>query len=442
MTQHLFLAKFKDRRYHLFMPTMFIFSFIFALTLATNANAASSTLTWNEAINETVRNNSEVQSAEEALKSNRYTERAAYSTFLPQINANLALNRGQSQLSFGDNASGSNLYSATLTGNWNIFNGFQDWGRIEQADANTRVSALNAQITKAKVSYDLKSAYENLRYAIAYKKLTQEIIRRREENLRLVDLRFESGRENKGSVLLSRAYAEQARYDDLQAYNNQLVSSAQLARTLGRDENEELMAVDDIPGDPPEKVRPNFSELAQSVPEYRQSEAREEGAAAAVTVARSQFLPALNLSGTLGKLDTEFFPEQRDRWAFGVVLSYPLFMGGRDYNTTRSALAAESSARLTRVNLRRDVVSKLEQAFANYQQAVVKFKVDESFKNAAQTRAEIARKRYNNGLMTFEDWDVIENDLITRQKTYLQSRRDRILAEASWEQALGKGVLP
>ena len=38
------------------------------------------------------------------------------------------------------------------------------------------------------------------------------------------------------------------------------------------------------------------------------------------------------------------------------------------------------------------------------------------------------------------DWDIIENDLINRQKAYLQTKRDRISAEASWEQTQGKGV--
>jgi hypothetical protein len=44
--------------------------------------------------------------------------------------------------------------------------------------------------------------------------------------------------------------------------------------------------------------------------------------------------------------------------------------------------------------------------------------------------------------MTFEDWDLIETDLINRQKTELQARRDVVLAEAAFEQAQGKSVFP
>ena len=41
--------------------------------------------------------------------------------------------------------------------------------------------------------------------------------------------------------------------------------------------------------------------------------------------------------------------------------------------------------------------------------------------------ATIARGKYTTGLMTFEDWDLIENDLIAREKAALTTRRDAYL---------------
>jgi outer membrane protein len=57
-------------------------------------------------------------------------------------------------------------------------------------------------------------------------------------------------------------------------------------------------------------------------------------------------------------------------------------------------------------------------------------------------RSELGRAKYKNGLLNFEDWNAIESDLINRQKAKLQSQRDRVVAEAAWEQATGKGVIP
>ena len=68
-------------------------------------------------------------------------------------------------------------------------------------------------------------------------------------------------------------------------------------------------------------------------------------------------------------------------------------------------------------------------------------KVDSAYVEAAEAREKISRQKYNNGLSTFDEWDLIESDLIKRQKSLLLSERDRVVAEAAWEQVQGKGVL-
>jgi hypothetical protein len=70
-----------------------------------------------------------------------------------------------------------------------------------------------------------------------------------------------------------------------------------------------------------------------------------------------------------------------------------------------------------------------------------KLEVDALFVEAGTSRARIAKEKYNNGLLTFDEWDIIENDLITRQKTLVQTERDRVIAEALWEQVQGRGVI-
>ena len=85
---------------------------------------------------------------------------------------------------------------------------------------------------------------------------------------------------------------------------------------------------------------------------------------------------------------------------------------------------------------------KLKQAHAAFIEAHQKMEVDRAFSEATLAREKIARAKYNNGLLTFDNWDIIENDLINRQKASLQSQRDRVIAEAAWEQAQGKGVIP
>ena len=88
---------------------------------------------------------------------------------------------------------------------------------------------------------------------------TAETIRRREENLRLVQLRFQGGRENKGSLLLSQAALAQARFDNLQARNAKRLAQAQLARVLGLDHYEDLDITSEIPVTAPVEPKSNWA---------------------------------------------------------------------------------------------------------------------------------------------------------------------------------------
>jgi outer membrane protein TolC len=313
---------------------------------------------------------------------------------------------------------------------------------VSQAKAEADEAVASLQQTKAKVSSDLKTAYENVYYAREARKLSDEIIKRRSDNLRLVELRFESGHENKGSVLLSKANLQQANFDRLQADNVQDVSRAQLAKTIGADDAEGFDVAGEVPVQEPPSEEPNFISLATTTPDHHQAIARESQAEAAVTIARSGFFPSLNLTGTLGRQGTPSEGTRTDRWSVGAGISFPLFGGGKDYYSTQSASASYQAASSTRLDTDRDLLATLRSAFVRYREAVEKLKVDESFLQAARVRADIARNKYNNGLITFDDWDIIENDLISREKNFLTSGRDRVTAEAAWEQAQGKGALP
>jgi outer membrane protein TolC len=70
--------------------------------------------------------------------------------------------------------------------------------------------------------------------------------------------------------------------------------------------------------------------------------------------------------------------------------------------------------------------------------AISQVKVRETLFEAAKLQAEIARRQYSLGLVTFLDWDQTENALIDAERSLLASRRDAVLALATWERARGQ----
>jgi outer membrane protein TolC len=394
-----------------------------------------SVLVWETCVQETAANNPDLRAARANLAAASHKAEAAHSGNLPQLSAGASY----SDTSGSATVPGSS-YSTSLSLTQNLFSGFQDQARIEQGVANRTQAEAGLVAARAKLSQDLKAAYAGLRYAQDNVTLTEKIVLRLEENLRLVELRFEAGRENKGAYLLTKASLAQARYENLQARQAMVSAQTQLAKVLGRSEPGALEVLGSVPINEP-GVSPDFRQLAQQSPDLQQAQAQERSAVADVTLARAGYYPSLNLTGTVARDGQEWYPD-KDRRTVGVNLTIPLYSGGKDYYLTKSAAASLEAASSNKDNTEHQLRVRLRQAYAGYVESAEKLKVDQAFLDAAMMRSEIARSRYNNGLMSFDDWDRIESDLILRQKAYLQSLRERVVAEAGWEQAQGIGVIP
>jgi outer membrane protein TolC len=393
-------------------------------------------LTWEICVQEAWARNADVRTARATLEASQFQLQSAYSGYLPQLSASTSYTDITDPAATATSAP----YAASISITQNLFAGFQDQGKVAQGAANYTVAEAGLAAAAARLNHDLRSAFAGLSYAQTNVTLTDEIVRRLHENVRLVELRYEGGRENKGSFLLTKATLGQARFENLQARQALATAQAQLARALGREPSDELRVTGAVPGGAPD-AKPDFVRLAEQTPDYRQAAAQEKSAAAGVTLARAPLYPSLNLTGTTARDGANWFPDDSRR-TVGLTLSVPIFSGGKDYYGTKSAISSLAAATTGKESVDRQVLVKLKQAHAAFVESVEKLKVDQDFLEAAETRADIARAKYQNGLISFEDWDRIENDLILRQKTLLQSRRERVNAEAVWELTLGKGLMP
>jgi outer membrane protein TolC len=411
-------------------------------------HAAPNSLTWQAAVSEASRNNAELKAAQENLQAANANVQVARAGYLPSISASFtagvngsdATSRDLPPSSYSElQARTSDKYGASIEASETIFDGFATQSRVSQAQSRVQESEQQIQILKARLSYDLKTSYSGMMQAQRSLRLYQDIIKRREENLRLVELRFAAGQENKGAVRLSEAYLRQARFEEMQARDNFNVARSRLNKVLGRADDSSYDLRNDVPiQEIPGLV--DFTVLARNTPDFKLSQAQEQTATADLSLARSGFYPQLGVRGSIGRQDDQFFPENQS-WSLSLVLTLPLFSGGSDYYTRQGAINRLTAAGLARDNAERDIVARLRQAHVNLVESAERLKVDETFQDAVTLRAEIARSKYNNGLTTFDDWDLIESDLINRQRAVLSSQGNRVIAEAAWEQAQGRGAL-
>lgn len=410
--------------------TMLKFIFIFYFFTGAAFSEEVIFYSWKTCVELTKKNNLELKNSLLRLEQSLSQEKIYRSTFLPKVNAGLGYTNND-----------SSLYSASINVSQDLFSGFSDYKQIKKAKINTEISTINYQIKKAEVSYDLKTTYEGLLYANEYKALMDEILKRRIENLKMVELRFESGRENKGVALLSKAYLEQAKYEQIQAVNLKQKTKEYLSKILKIDIKINFDVKDLVPS-----ILNNYisgdklEDAVKSFPEYKKIVLDEKFSEINIDSQKAGFFPSLNFSASLSRSDEQFFPKGNN-WGAGLSLIIPLFNGGYDYYSMQNATLIYDESQINTIKIFDTLYVTYSNLINLHKENLQKLKSDALFLEASTVRAKIARSKYENGLLDFEEWDRIENELIQRQKEYLKTKKDCVTSEANIEKISGVGVI-
>jgi outer membrane protein TolC len=403
-----------------------------ACAAETNVPAA---LTLDDCLAEAARHQPEVAAAREAVLRAEFQYRAAFSAFLPQLSASASGSRQ------GGSANGvtANNFATTLQAQESLYTGGHDTALLAQRGYERDLARGELALTLAQFSYGVRSAFIQQLYNSALIGLSTAIATRRSGNVDLVSLRYDGGREHKGSLLRMQAILSQAQFDVQSAQRAFSVARQRLAAALGRDVP--VAAVQGQLVGAPLEARPDYAKLAATVPDVLIAQAKTKAAHEGVRVAKSEYLPTVSAGASITRSDDVFFP-QENGWTVGVQLNYPFFPGGRNIQNVRTAQSDERRFALLLRSHWNQAQVDLQQAFNDWQDAVERLRVQQEFLQAAELRAEISRNQYALGLLTFESWDIIENDLISQQRAELAARRDTLLTQAVWERVRGVSLLP
>lgn len=393
-------------------------------------------LSWEDCLKHAKSNNPDLKTSELDIANSQSLLEVSKSGFWPQLTGNLSY-ANESRTSSLLSSDFSTTSGASLVLSQNLFSGFLDVYKYSKASLNKKLAEINQVVTKAQIIYDLKNSFYTLAYSKNYLKLAKDIKARRETNQKMVQLRFEGGRENKGSLLLAKASTSQSALDILQGEHSLQEALQKLSQMVGVALSTDIQL--QIPQNSKSlEAEPAFEKIVEDAPEFLQIKIKEQMSASEVKIAQANYYPTINANYTIGKNGANWPPES-DKWSAGITLNIPIFSGGRDYYNEKAAYASWLSASFNKESMKDKVLVKIKKAYHDTVEAYEKYKVDKEFLDAALVRAEIARSKYNNGLIAFEDWDMVESDLIQRQKTFLESEKNKVMFYATYLQLLGDG---
>lgn len=423
------------------------------LCLSTDKCAAEEIIGWEDCVKEAKAQHPDLVTAREKVNQAKAAKEITRSAVLPQVTGTAAETTSNGTLISGSgtssgsgvasiqgsssSSSGPNTrYSYGGTVQQLLFDGFKTSYSLSSNERNIEAFRYNYDVTSSNVRLRLRTAYADLLAAQELVKVTEEIESRRRQSLELVKLRYEGGREHRGSLLTSEADLAQAIYDVNQAKRNIYLSQRQLIKELGKKTFTPFMATGGLEVKEADRDRPDFEKLSDTAPLLQQLIAQKEAARFGLSSAKAGFLPQVFATGGESNSNTNAFPD-RNQWSVGTSLTFPIFDGGNTIATVQQAKAVLGQAEASERSGRDGVILTLSNTWTQLQNTIDNVGVQRKVLEAAEVRAKIAEAEYSIGLLIYDNWIIIENDLVSAKKNFVNAELNALIAEANWIQAKG-----
>lgn len=319
-----------------------------------------------------------------------------------------------------------------------LFDSFQTPLQIRQAKAQANASSHAYERTKADIALQVAQQYFEVLRARALVRLQERVLERAKRLLEAAEAGYKAGTVAKLDVLRAQVQVRNAEVDLLAAQNQERIAMLTLRNLMGVGDD----FVFDVAEPAEERYKPlSLTEcLAQALrqrPEVREAEWQRESAQVARQLARINSLPVVNISGSYNRYPSTTRITDKE-WAINLIVSYPIFDGGRIKAELEQAKLQVEQAEL---NLKRTVDNiklQVHQAYTNWQNAVERLNAaQEAVKEASET-ARLTEEAYKVGAVSLIDVINAQVALAQAETQEIQARYDLYRAIYALRHAIGE----
>ncbi|MFZ1684261.1 MAG: TolC family protein [Candidatus Zixiibacteriota bacterium] len=290
--------------------------------------------------------------------------------------------------------------------------------------------------------FAVKEAFYSYLAAEQNYSVQQEAVKRSEEQLKLIQSRFELGSAALSDVLKQKVLYGNDKLALLAASNSITNSKANLSYTVGVDPQAETVYSSEY------TVRQYDGTLDDAIkfglehkPSLLSQEKSISSANTRLLAAKWDYLPKLGPTASYGYSKTWAgggFSETGTKLSYGFGLSWNIFDGFLRESRVASAKIARNNARAQMSDQRNQVVSQIKTAYLNIQQLKEQKTVSQANVDASTEDLKITQEKYNLGAATILDLLNAQVSLKQAQVTLIQADFDLNLAISRLENAMGK----
>ena len=418
----------------IFLPLLLVISAVLPLA----AQEAPLELSWADCVREALANNPALKAKKLVIDQYKYRYLSSYNAYFPvKVSHSIDLSR----------SGGSGVSPASK---WDL--GFSISAAEPLFDLKTISSVKSSKISYEKAAADYRNASANLRQSlysafvsllVAQEKVRVQtkIMAIRKESAELIKLKYDSGMESRGNMMVASALADQNKSDAQQAERSLNMARRELLGYMGSSDYRPLTAKAELQSPEYDLKAESVRAALENIPQVISSEKSVETAKQSLFSAKYDIFPTLYANQSLGWSGPSEFPSKRG-WAIGLSLNLPLLSGGITSYSNNTAAAksalksAEESLRGLKVSLENNIINAYDDFLNARDSAAVNVNVlkanEESYKES--------QIQYMAGKISFIDLEGVEKRMVDSQLAQLINLLNANTRKIALENLLGVGL--
>ncbi len=335
-------------------------------------------------------------------------------------------------------------YQADFSITQPIFTGGKLTRGVQIAKSNLKVAEIDELLARNDLALQVAQAYMGMLVAQEFLHVATEAYEIAEGFHQITQQLFDEGLTSKLDLLQSEVQLANLSPRVTHAKNAVILAEAGLRTIIGIPDPRPLQLTDELQYQPHEySLEELLSEALGNRHELYQLDLRGQMGRYALSMARSDYLPMVVLSGSYSTFGNELgnYDQWEDSYTVTMGLSFNLFNGGRRRIGVQKARIAIRQAELGRRSLKDGIKLEVEGAYRTLVESESTVLSSEKTVAQAEEAARLAQLRYREGMITSLQANQIQANLTNARANYTQALFSYTLANIRIKKAVGRNLI-